>query len=254
MDYTNIQHMFTNNKITTRVKNGVWMTESKLISKKVVVFGVKDLAELAHYYLTTDSEYEVVAFTVNKEYLESDKFQPRGSEKEYPVVPFEELENHYPPSKYLFFAPMTGIKMNNVRKKIYEEGKQKGYDYISYVSSKATTFDNVIGENCFIFEDNTIQPFTEIGNNVILWSGNHIGHHGKIEDHVFFTSHVVLSGHCLVKERAWIGVNATIRDGLTIGEGSLIGMGALVTKNTEEDGLYIGSPATKQKAAASRVY
>ena len=235
-DYTNIQHMSINKK------------------NKVVVFGTKDLAELAHYYLTNDSEYEVVAFTVNKEYLENEIFQPNGSEKEYSVVPFEELENHYPPNEYLFFAPMTGVKMNNLRKNIYEEGKKKGYEYISYISSKATTFDNKIGENCFIFENNTIQPFTEIGNNVILWSGNHIGHHGKIEDHVFFTSHVVLSGHCLVKERAWIGVNATIRDGLTIGEGSLIAMGAVVTKDTEADGLYMGSPAKKQEAPASKVY
>jgi sugar O-acyltransferase (sialic acid O-acetyltransferase NeuD family) len=144
--------------------------------------------------------------------------------------------------------------MNNNRKRIYEEGKKKGYTYISYISSKATICGNKIGENCFILEDNTLQPFTEIGNNVVMWSGNHIGHHGKIEDHVFFTSHVVLSGHCHVKERAWFGVNSTIRDGLTIGEGSLIAMGSAVTKSTDDDGLYMGSPATKQTAPASRVY
>jgi sugar O-acyltransferase (sialic acid O-acetyltransferase NeuD family) len=236
MDYTNIQHMSINKK------------------NKVVVFGTKDLAELAHYYLTNDSEYEVVAFTVNKEYLENETFQPRGSEKEYYVVPFEELENHYPPNEYLFFAPMTGVKMNNLRKNIYEEGKKKGYEYISYISSKATTFHNKIGENCFIFENNTIQPFTEIGNNVVMWSGNHIGHHGKIEDHVFFTSHVVLSGHCHVKERAWLGVNATIRDYTTIGEGCLIAMGAMITKNTEDEGFYLGYPAKKQSKLAIEVY
>ena len=224
------------------------------MKNKVIIFCILDTAELAHYYLTNDSEYEVVAFTVNKEYMKGDTFTPINSDKSYPVVPFEELENTYPPSDYLFFAPMTGVKMNNVRKRIYEEGKEKGYEYISYVSSKATVCDNKIGENCFILEDNTLQPFTEIGNNVVMWSGNHIGHHGKIEDHVFFTSHVVLSGHCLVKERAWIGVNATIRDYITIGEGSLIGMGALVTKNTEDDGLYMGAPAKLQKAPASRVY
>ena len=227
MDYMNTQPMFTN---------------------KVVVFGTNDLAELAHYYLTNDSEYEVVAFTVNKDYLKEITF------KELPVVPFEELEKIYPPSEYLFFAPMTGVKMNNLRKKIYLEGKSKGYEYISYVSSKATSFNNEIGENCFILENNTLQPFTKIGNNVVLWSGNHIGHHGIIEDHVFFTSHVVLSGHCHVKERAWFGVNSTIRDGLTIGEGCLIGMGSLVTKSTDDDGLYIGTPAKKQVAPASKVY
>ena len=227
MDYMNTHRMFTN---------------------KVVVFGTNDTAELTHWYLTNDSNYEIVAFTVNEKYMSITEF------KGLPVVPFEELEKLYPPTEYLFFAPMTGTKMNNNRKRIYEEGKKKGYTYISYISSNATVCGNKIGENCLILEDNTLQPFTEIGNNVVMWSGNHIGHHGKIEDHVFFTSHVVLSGHCHVKERAWFGVNSTIRDGLTIGEGSLIAMGAVITKSTEADGLYMGAPAKKQEAPASKVY
>ena len=227
INYTNTQYMSTN---------------------KVIIFGSKDLAELTHYYLTNDSDYEVVAFTVNKEYLIEDTFLG------LPIVPFEDIESLYPPSEYLFFAPMTGIKMNTVRKNIYEEGKKKGYKYISYISSKATVCGNKIGENCFILEDNTLQPFTSIGNNVVMWSGNHIGHHGKIEDHVFFTSHVVLSGHCHVKERAWFGVNSTIRDGVVIGEGSLIAMGSLITKNVDDNGFYIGSPAKKQEKSALEVY
>jgi sugar O-acyltransferase (sialic acid O-acetyltransferase NeuD family) len=218
------------------------------MKNKVIIFGILDTAELAHWYLENDSNYNVIAFTVNKEYIKESTF------KGLPVVPFEELEKNYPPSDYKLFAPMTGVKMNTLRKKIYEEGKAKGYEYISYISSKATVCNNEIGENCFILEDNTLQPFTKIGNNVIMWSGNHIGHHGIIEDHVFFTSHVVLSGHCHVKERVWFGVNSTIRDGLTIGEGSLIAMGAVVTKPTDADGLYMGSPAIKQTAPASRVY
>ena len=239
MDYTNTQHMFTNKEI---------------LKRKVVVFGISDLAELAHYYLTNDSPYEIVAFTVNKEYLLGDTFTPRGTDKIYPVVSFEELEQYYSPTEYLLFAPMTGAKMNTLRKKIYEEGKTKGYEYISYISSKATVCNNKIGENCFILEDNTLQPFTEIGNNVVLWSGNHIGHHGKIEDHVFFTSHVVMSGHCHIRERAWLGVNSTIRDYTTIGEGCLIAMGSVITKNTENEGFYMGFPAKKQEKTALEVY
>lgn len=218
------------------------------LSSKVVIFGILDTAELAHYYLEHDSPHTVAAFTVNKEYIKEDTF------KGLPVVPFEELEQHYPPNEYRLFAPMTGVKMNTLRKKIYEEGKARGYEFISYVSSKATVCDNEIGDNCFILEDNTLQPFTKIGNNVVMWSGNHIGHHGIIEDHVFFTSHVVLSGHCHVKERAWFGVNATIRDFTTIGEGCLIAMGAMITKNTDDNGFYLGSPAKKQEKTALDTY
>lgn len=217
------------------------------IKNEIVIFGTNDFAELAHYYITKDTDYKVVGFTVNHDYLRQDSF------KGLPVVAFETLEEKFSPSKYLLFVPMTGQCMNKIRKKIYLDGKMKGYEYYSYISSRATIFDNEIGENCFILENNTIQPFTKIGNNVVMWSGNHIGHHGLIDDHVFFTSHVVLSGHCHVKERSWFGVNSTIRDGLVIEEGTLVAMGSLVTKSTEMDGFYKGSPAKQQEKKSFEV-
>lgn len=211
----------------------------------VVVFGVKDLAQLAKYYLDTDSHYRVIAFTVDRKYLP----EP-ATYLGLPVVPFEELEKHYPPDSCYFFAPITGQGMNKVRERVYLEGKAKGYKFVSYVSSKATIFNTQVGENCFIFEDNTIQPFVTIGNNVVIWSGCHLGHHSIISDHVFFTSHVVLSGHCKVGPYSWFGVNSTIRDGLNIAEGSLIAMGACLTKDTESYGLYMGIPAKKMEKSS----
>ena len=217
---------------------------------KVVIFGVLDTAELAHYYLKNDSEHTVVAFTVSRKYLKEDSF------KGLPVIPFEELEKTYPPNKFHLFAPMTGRKMNKLREGVYFEGKEKGYNFISYISSKATICDNEIGENCFILEDNTIQPFTKIGNNVVLWSGNHIGHHSVIKDHVFFTSQVVLSGHCIVESYCFFGVNATIRDYSHLAQGTLLAMGSCLTKQeSNEWGVYVGNPAKqKEGLISSNIY
>jgi sugar O-acyltransferase (sialic acid O-acetyltransferase NeuD family) len=200
--------------------------------KKVIIFGTNDLAELAWFYMDN-----LEAFTVNKEYLTQNEFH------KLPVVPFEELEQHYPPSDYYLFAPIAD---NKLREKIYKEGIEKGYKFISYISPNCTNYASSIGENCFILEDNTLQPFTTIGNNVVLWSGNHIGHHSIIEDNVFFTSHVVMSGHCHIKKGAFLGVNSTLRDGITIGENSIIGMGSLVTKSVPNNETWIGSPAKKK--------
>lgn len=208
----------------------------------IIIFGTNDLAELAHFYFL--NEFKLghnnpfpVAFTTNKEYITKNIF------KGLPVVPFEELEKHYSPSEYKLFAPVTS---NELREKIYNEGKKKGYNFISYISSKCTNLTSNIGENCFILEDNTLQPFTTIGNNVVLWSGNHIGHHSVIEDNVFFTSHVVMSGHCHIKKGAFLGVNSTLRDGITIGENSIIGMGSVVTKNVPDNEVWVGNPAKKK--------
>ena len=207
---------------------------------KVVIFGILDTAELAHFYLSVDSEHEVVAFSVHEEYITNSKF--RGLE----VVPFEIITDRFPPSEYKFFAPMTAKKMNKLREEVFDSIKAYGYDMISYVSSKATVYEGTeIGENCFILEDNTIQPFTKIGNNTVLWSGNHIGHHSHIKDHCFFTSHVVLSGHCVVESHCFFGVNSTIRDYTNITQGTLLGMGSTLTRDSEKWGVYVGNPAQK---------
>ena len=110
-----------------------------------------------------------------------------------------------------------------------------------------------LGDNCFILEDNTIQPFTTIGSNVIMWSGNHIGHHSVIRDHVLFTSHVVLSGHCVVEPYCFFGVNSTVRDGLHLAEGTLVAMSAAVTKDTEAWGVYQGLPAKKANVLSTEL-
>ena len=215
---------------------------------KIIIFGIQDFAELAHYYLENDSEHEVVAFSVNKKYLPENNFF-HG----LPIIAFENIENEYSTMQYKFFAPMSPLKMNKLREEVYSNIKAKGYQLISYISSKATLFNNVIGDNCFILENNTIQPFTSIGNNVILWSGNHIGHHSVIKDHIMFTSHVVLSGHCTVENYCILGVNSTIRDGLIIAEGTFVAMAASIIKNTIPWGMYKGNPAIKSERSTKEL-
>lgn len=215
----------------------------------MIIFGIQDFAQLANFYFRHDSEHEVVGFCVNEQYI------PDGKIFEgLPIVAFENVEQTYAPDEFSFFAPMSPRRMNRVRESVYTKIKDKGYKLVSYVSSKATVFPEVpIGDNCFILEDNTIQPYTSIGNNVVLWSGNHIGHHSTIQDHVSFTSHVVLSGHCVVEPYCFFGVNATIRDRLHIAEGSLIAMSASVTQDTEPWGVYKGNPAKKGEISSKDI-
>jgi UDP-3-O-[3-hydroxymyristoyl] glucosamine N-acyltransferase len=113
--------------------------------------------------------------------------------------------------------------------------------------------DGRIGDNCFIFEDNTIQPFVTIGSNVTLWSGNHIGHHSTIKDHCFIASHVVVSGGVEIGECTFIGVNATLRDHIKIGERCVIGAGALLLADAEPEGVYIGAGTERSKVPSSRL-
>lgn len=221
---------------------------------KILIFGASQTADLAFFYITKHSNLQVAAFVVTKDRLNNDKYIPNGSLTEYPLVALEVVENIFSISEHLFFAPITGIRMNGFRKEIYEIAKKKGYLFYSYISPYATVLTDEIGENCFILEDNTIQPFTKIGNNVVLWSGNHIGHHSIIEDNVFITSQVVVSGNCIIGDSSWIGVNATLSNDIRIGYKSLVAMGALLTNDTESDSVYMGVPAKKQPKKSNEYF
>lgn len=203
---------------------------------KIIIFGVSQLASLAHFYFEHDSPHQVVAFTVDRDYIIDDNFQG------LPVVAFEEIEEKFPPKDYKMFLPISFKRMSHLRREKFETAKSKGYSCVSYISSKATTWPDLnVGENCFIFEDNTIQPFVTIGNNCVLWSGNHIGHHTVIKDHVFITSQVVISGCCEIGEHSFFGVNSTIRDETIIGPETLVGMGAVITKDTPSQSVWIAA-------------
>jgi sugar O-acyltransferase (sialic acid O-acetyltransferase NeuD family) len=202
-------------------------------TKQAIIFGTGSFAEVVHYFLTNDSDYEVVAFTVSKAQITNSEFMG------LPLLAFEDIETEFSPKEYEMYIAVGYNKMNAVRERFYNEAKEKRYTLLSYVSSYATVFTDKIGDNCFVCEDNTIQPFVELGNNVVLWSGNHIGHHSKIEDHVWICSHAVISGHCRIKNNTFIGVNATLRDSITLGSKTLVGAAALIMKNTKEKEVYI---------------
>ena len=216
-------------------------------TKKAIIFGTGSFADIVYFYLTNDSEYEVVAFTATNDYIKDDK------KFNLPIVSFENIENIYSSNEYEMYIAVGYVNLNKTRAKFYYEAKEKGYKLLTYISSKATVFTDDIGDNCFILEDNTLQPFLKIGNNVVFWSGNHIGHHSIIEDHCYITSHAVISGHCRIKEYTFIGVNATIRDAIIIERENVIGAGALILKNTKEKEVYVAEKTKVFPRSSDRI-
>ena len=219
------------------------------MSKKLIIFGLSNIAECAYEYFTYDSDYQVVAFTVDQAFLPEGKQEHMG----IPVQPFEQIEQNYPPTEYEMFIALGYHQMNRVRTKKCQEAKQKGYPLASYISSNAFVWRNVkLGEHVFIQESNTLQPFTEIGDNVVLWAGNHIGHATKIEDNCYITSHVVISGYCNIGENTFIGVNAAVADSVSVGKDNFIGMGVNITRSTADDAFYKPAKSELTNVSAKR--
>lgn len=218
------------------------------MSRDLLIFGTGDIAQLAHHYFSRDSQYTVRGFAVDSAYLKEDVFEG------LPVVPFEEATHHFAPAQVDCFIALSYSGLNALRMERYLKAREMGYRMASYVSSRATVLtDEPIGDNCFILEDNTVQPFVRIGNNVTLWSGNHIGHHSVIHDHCFLASHIVVSGGVEIGERCFIGVNATLRDHIRIGDRCVIGAAAVMLADAEAEGVYMATATERSRVPSTRL-
>jgi sugar O-acyltransferase (sialic acid O-acetyltransferase NeuD family) len=219
------------------------------MTRNAIVFGTGGFAEVVDFYLARDSDYRVVAFTATADAVGCDQFLSR------PVLSFDEIAANFAPETHEMFVAVGYARLNALRERFCCEARAKGYRLLTYVCSKATWWgDTKLGDNVFIFEDNTIQPFVTIGNGTILWSGNHVGHHSSIGSYCFVTSHVVISGYCRIGDRCFLGVNSTVADDTSIGDDNIIGPGALVQKNTEAGEAYISERTKKFPKESSRFF
>jgi sugar O-acyltransferase (sialic acid O-acetyltransferase NeuD family) len=202
--------------------------------RRLIVVGDSLFAEIAYEYFTYDSDYDVVGFAVEDAYRTQDTFH------KLPVHAFDNLEEHVEVGEHSVFAALTYAKLNRVRERLAGEAKLKGFALASYVSSRAFVWRNVeFGEHNFIFEDNTIQPFVKVGDDNVMWSGNHIGHHSTIGSHIFIASHAVISGNVTIGDNSFIGVNATIVNDISIGHDNWIGPAVTVMKSTQENQFWL---------------
>jgi sugar O-acyltransferase (sialic acid O-acetyltransferase NeuD family) len=225
------------------------LLETLMNKKPLILIGDGAFAEIAFEYFTHDSEFEVVAFSVEQPYLKRDTLFDR------PVVAFEDIEKRFPPAGHHFFAALVYTQLNRLRTRLYRAAKAKGYSAASYISPRAFVWRNVrLGEHCFVFEGNVVQPFSEVGDNVVLWSGNHIGHHSRIGNHCFISSHVVISGFATIGESCFFGVNSTIADKIQIGSDCLIGAGALVSRHLGQNQLIKAQPGEVSAKVTARRY
>ena len=218
------------------------------MTRPVVLFGTGDIAELAQFYLVRDAGRHVVGFTVDGAYVREPAFCG------LPVVPFEEVERAFSPDDHDMMVAIAYTEVNRLRAQRCRDAVAKGYTLTSYLSSRATVFAGFTpAANCFILEDNTIQPFARIGENVTLWSGNHIGHHSVVEDDCFLASHIVVSGRVTIGQGSFVGVNATLRDGIRVGRHCVIGAGCLLLEDAPDFAVYPGRPAERSRVPSNRL-
>ena len=210
--------------------------------KPVIVFGNQDSASTTLYYLSVDSPHRVAAFTVDQDRI------GHATHEGLPVVPFETIQEEFPPDQFDFIFP-AGFQLTNpyntnvFRRSRYERIHAMGYAFVNYISSRAMVASNVtIGQNVLIYEGAIVQPFVTIGNNTIVRSGVNLGHHSIVRDHCFISAEVTVGSRADIGSQTFIGLNTTVLNSITIGSGSFIGSSSLINRNTHEFSKNLGIP------------
>ena len=213
-----------------------------------MLFGTGRGAEVAHRFLAKDSPHNIVAFTVDDRYIRG------ASHRGLPLVPFEEVERRFPPDDFRMLILLGYQNMNGLRAEKYQEAKAKGYTLESYVASDIFRVEPLdVGENCFIMDNQSISLDVRIGNDVVMWSSNHIGDLSTIGDHAWISSHVTLAAHVRIGERAFLGIGATVPGRRTVGRASFVGADVLVSSDVPDGAVRVAGQ-TGDLAADSSVF
>jgi UDP-3-O-[3-hydroxymyristoyl] glucosamine N-acyltransferase len=201
--------------------------------RQLLIFGLGDIAEVAHDCFESDTDYEVIGHVVHEKYM------PNKHQIEFEVFPFENIGLTHPCNEYSIFIALGYKNLNYNKKLIYNLVKEKGYCTPNYIHSNAVIMTDKIGENNFVLENAVIQARATIGNNNLIGAQSLIGHHSEIKNHNYIGSTACLCGHNKIGSLNFVGSKSVTAGHVTIGDSNYIGPSCKVFNNLNNDEVLI---------------
>lgn len=204
----------------------------------IIVFGCTQFAKMVADYIEWERKYKVLGYTVNREYI-PDGGMYFGKQ----VIPYEEIQQIYPPKKCMLVLAVAYQGMNHLREKIYYDAKNKGYTIYTYIHPTVSLMAEEIGEGSIILEEVKLGYKCKLGKCNILFTGSCINHESVIGDFNYFAPECVLAGNVKVGKNCFFGCNSTIRNNIEVLDYTLVGAGVYINQNTREKGVYVPEKA-----------
>lgn len=200
--------------------------------KNLIIYGNGKIAKVIYQY--AKKRYNVIGFAVEEKFRHSNLFEKK------PLVSFENIEEKYSPKDHLMLIAVGYVEMNDIRKKIFNEVKLKGYKIINFIDTSVIIHDNIeIGVGNVILDNVSIQPAAIIGDNNFIWSNATIAHGCIIHNDSWIASGATIGGDTVLDSGCFVGLNSTIGHNIQIAKNTFIGANCLVTKNTAADSVYV---------------
>lgn len=215
-----------------------------MTGKPLLIFGLGELPDQAHYYFSQHAGRQVEAFTVDGKYATVSRFAG------LPVLAFDEVQRRFPPATHDLFVAVGYSQFNQGRQRVVERAMALGYTLPSFVHESAVVARNVtLGVNCMVRERAAVSPFTRLGDGVIIGMQVGVSHHVSVHNHAWLSAGSIVCGSAVIGERCFIGANATVADKVSVGPRCIIGAGALVLGDCAADGVYAATPTQRRVRA-----
>ena len=214
--------------------------------KKIIIYGNGKHAEQIAFLISYYRLGKVVSFTVEHKFITNKNLM------NIPVIPFENLEDSFPPQGYDMFVAIGAQKMNQLREEIYYKCKAKGYSMTNLLcpGNNDLVASTPMGDNVFI-DGSSFSSFIKLGNNV-SFQGVNLGHHTEIHNHVLGAA-CIIGASCIIENNVLIGVGAIIAPGVKVGAYSFVSPGCIITKDVEPYSVYTNKSTQKRTIHSLRI-
>ncbi|MFC3160367.1 sugar O-acyltransferase, sialic acid O-acetyltransferase NeuD family [Chryseobacterium arachidis] len=208
--------------------------------KTLAIIGSGELGMQIANFAVQDNHYQKVVFF--------DDFEHNTEKNGYQVLGATDKINQAFEEKK-FDELMIGIGYNHLekRKEIYLQFKNDIPFGNMIHSTTIKDITSKIMPGTVIYPGTILDKNVVISENCLLNLGCVIAHDSTIGDHSFLAPAVKIAGFVTVGEKCFLGINSTIIDNKKITNDVKLGGGSTVTKDIDEPGTYVGSPARKIK-------
>lgn len=139
---------------------------------------------------------------------------------------------------------LLGIGDNLIRTRVSDFIRSQGYHCHTVIHPESSVSKYTeIDSGSFIARKAAINPFCQIGQDVIINTSTSVDHECFIENGTHIAPGAVLAGNVKIGKNSFIGANAVIKEGIKIGQNVIVGAGAVVIDDIDDNLKVVGNPA-----------
>lgn len=206
------------------------------MSKPIIIIGVGGHAKVLLDILKLQNR-NVIGF------IDKDEALKDFLVHDVPVLGNDEVLNDYNRSSIVLVNGIGSVKSMELRKKIYNNYKEKGFHFETVVHDSAVISSNVIlEEGCQILAGAVISCGCKIGENSIINTKVSVDHESVVGKHTHIAPGCTICGGVAIGNETHIGSGSIVIQLCKIGTKCLVGAGSLVLKDISDNSKVFGRP------------